>query len=83
MALCVQVIVQGIKTVERAVINQEKNGKYGLLVEGTDLQVRQRGFDAIGVRGWGCCGGLNSWFCLEAVDGAHSGEGLRLRELLL
>jgi hypothetical protein len=36
----VQVIVQGIKTVERAVINQNKDKTYGLLVEGTDLQVR-------------------------------------------
>ena len=47
--LVVQVIVQGIKTVERAVINQNKDKTYGLLVEGTDLQVRGSA--------WGCVGG--------------------------
>lgn len=34
-----QVIVVGIPSVERAVINRGKDGKYGLLVEGTGLQV--------------------------------------------
>jgi len=33
-----RVIVQGIPTVERAVINDCGNGEYNLLVEGTDLQ---------------------------------------------
>ena len=36
-----QVIVMGIPSVERAVIQKDdKSGKYGLLVEGTGLQVR-------------------------------------------
>lgn len=34
-----KVIVMGIPTVERAVINKEKDGKYNLLVEGTNMQV--------------------------------------------
>ena len=33
----------GIPTVERAVINKEKDGKYNLLVEGTNMQVGGRG----------------------------------------
>ena len=38
-SLLTQVIVKGIPTVERAVINKEKDGKYNLLVEGTNMQV--------------------------------------------
>ncbi|KAG1674569.1 hypothetical protein FOA52_001818, partial [Chlamydomonas sp. UWO 241] len=34
------VIISGIPTVERAVINKEKDGRYGLLVEGTNTQAR-------------------------------------------
>jgi DNA-directed RNA polymerase beta' subunit len=33
-----QVIVMGIPSVERAVISKEKDGRYNLLVEGTNLQ---------------------------------------------
>ncbi len=33
-----KVIVMGISTVERAVINKEKDGRFNLLVEGTNMQ---------------------------------------------
>ncbi|XP_010265589.1 PREDICTED: DNA-directed RNA polymerase III subunit 1 [Nelumbo nucifera] len=36
-AVLPQVIVKGISTVQRAVINKSKDGKYNLLVEGTNL----------------------------------------------
>jgi hypothetical protein len=39
---CLQVIVMGIPTVERAVINKNKDNSYNLLVEGTGLQVNTR-----------------------------------------
>lgn len=36
------VIVRGIPTVERAVINKKQGGGFNLLVEGTNLAVRRR-----------------------------------------
>jgi DNA-directed RNA polymerase III subunit RPC1 len=43
-----QVIVMGIPSVERAVINKNKDGSYNLLVEGTGLQAVM---GTLGVRG--------------------------------
>lgn len=44
LAVLPRVIVMGIPSVERAVINKEKDGRHQLLVEGTNLQVRGNGW---------------------------------------
>ncbi len=52
--LCVlQVIVVGIKTAERVVINPKKDGTHELLVEGTDVRVRC--YLTFTSHGCGCC----------------------------